>query len=263
MSKVFFIGAGPGDPELITVRGAKLLREADLVVYAGSLVPQALLAEVKPGARVVDSAPLTLEQTHALLSNAARRGELVARVHTGDPGLYGAVREQAALLDAEGIDWEVVPGVTAAFAAAARARVSFTVPNGTQTLILCRRKGRTPVPEAEALSKLARHGAALAIYLSAQDATAVQAELLAGGYAPETRAVVAHAVGWPDEALRETNLAGLTATTQDLRATRQTVFLVLPGQDAPTRSKLYDGGFAHGWRAETKKNGADPKITKG
>ena len=160
--KVYFIGAGPGDPELLTLKGRRLICEADLVLYAGSLVPPELVACAKASARVEDSAPLCLEETHALMRDCALSGGMVARVHTGDPSLFGAVREQARLLDADGIPWEIVPGVSAAFAAAAAGKVSFTVPETTQSLIVTRLDGRTPVPEKERLKELAAHGASLA-----------------------------------------------------------------------------------------------------
>ena len=155
---VSFVGAGPGDPELLTIKGRKAIEEASLVLYAGSLVPPDVVACAAPGVPVVDSAPLTLEQCHDLVRRTALAGGPVARVHTGDPSLYGALREQARLLDQDGIPWRVIPGVTAACAAAAAAGVTFTVPEVTQSLIITRMEGRTPVPEREALHLLAAHG---------------------------------------------------------------------------------------------------------
>jgi precorrin-4 C11-methyltransferase (EC 2.1.1.133) len=253
MGMVHFIGAGPGDPELLTVKGQRLIGEADLVLYAGSLVPPQVVACAKAGARVVDSAPLDLEQTHALMLDVARAGGMVARVHTGDPSLYGAIREQMELLERDGVPCAVVPGVTSAFAAAALAGRSYTVPEATQTLILTRLAGRTPVPEAESLCKLAAHGSAMCIYLSAGDPEGVQAQLLAGGLAPATLVVIARRVGWPDEAVAETDLGHLAATARERGFTRQTVFLILPGQGiddaASARSLLYDKDFKHMYRS--------------
>jgi precorrin-4/cobalt-precorrin-4 C11-methyltransferase len=248
--KVWFIGAGPGDPELLTIKGRRLIETADLVIYAGSLVPQSITALAKPEALVVDSAPLSLEETHALTLKTVLQGQQVARIHTGDPSLYGAVREQMALLRKEGVPCEVVPGVTAACAAAALAGVSFTVPGVVQSLIITRLAGRTPVPEAERLSALAAHGCSLAVYLSAQDARRLQAELavLPG----DTPVLCAHRVGWPDEKTAWTTTAQLASTVEKLGFARQTVFLVLPGQDAEdARSRLYDPAFSHGGRASS------------
>jgi precorrin-4/cobalt-precorrin-4 C11-methyltransferase len=253
MADVYFIGAGPGDPELLTVKGRRLIAEADLVLYAGSLVPAEVVAGAGPNARVADSAPMSLDETHALMVEAVASGGTVARVHTGDPSLYGAIREQIALLDEAGITYEVVPGVTAGFAAAAAAGRSYTVPEVTQTLIFTRLEGRTPVPEGERLRKLAAHGSAMCIYLSAGDPDGVQAELLAGGLAESTLVVMAFRVGWPDEKLVETELGGLAETARAHGFTRQTVFLVMPGQgreDAgKARSLLYDKDFKHMYRA--------------
>lgn len=246
---VWFIGAGPGDPELITVKGQRLIAQADCIVYAGSLVPRGLFEGVRPGVPIVDSAPLSLPETHALLRDCALSGGLAARVHTGEPSIYGAVQEQAALLDEDGIPWQVVPGVSSAFAAAAAAGVSFTQPGGPQTFILTRLSGRTPVPESEALPALAAHGAAMAVLLSASEPERVQAELLAGGYAPETPIVLGHKVGWPGGEVVRTRLSDLARVARQRGFTRQTVFLVLPGQGSAGQSKLYDPAFTHGWRA--------------
>ncbi|MHC1788201.1 precorrin-4 C(11)-methyltransferase [Solidesulfovibrio sp.] len=246
--RVSFIGAGPGDPELLTVKASRLIAAADLVLYAGSLVSPAIVALAKPTARVVDSAPLALDETHALMAAAARRGRLVARVHTGDPGLYGAIAEQAALLAADGIPYEVIPGVTSASAAAAAFAVSFTVPEITQTLILTRLAGRTPMPPGEGLADLARHRSAMAVYLSAGDPEGVAAALLDGGYPPETPVALAHRLGWPGEKRLWATIATLAETVRREGIDRQTVFLILPGLGQATVSKLYDPDFAHACR---------------
>ena len=249
--QVFFVGAGPGDPDLITVRGRRAVREADLVLYAGSLVPREVVAFAREGARVEDSSPMTLDETHALMKDTVLAGGRVARVHTGDPSLYGAVREQMALLDRDGISYRVIPGVTVAFAAAAAARVSFTLPERTQSLILTRLEGRTPVPEAERLRDLASHQASMAVYLSAGDPEGVAGELRLGGYPEDTPVVVAYRVGWPDERILLTRLQDLAGTVAREQITRQAVFLVLPGQDRePAFSRLYSPDFHHGFREE-------------
>ena len=250
---VFFIGAGPGDPELITVKGKRLIEAADLVLYAGSLVPQAIVSQTKPGAEVLDSSSMTLEETHARMREAAFAGKNVARVHTGDPSLYGATREQAALLEADGVAYEIIPGVTAAFAAAAAGRVSLTVPESVQSVSMARLGGRTDVPPGQSVREFARHGGTLAVYLSAPDAGRLEKELLAGGVAPDTPVLVAYRVGWPEERLVWAEVKTLAATVAEEKLTRQTVFLVLPGERKDKEgkslvSRLYAGDFFHGFR---------------
>lgn len=246
--RVYFIGAGPGDPDLLTVKASRLIATADLVLYAGSLVSPGIVALAKAGARVVDSAPLALDETHALMAAAVRAGELVARVHTGDPALYGAIAEQAARLAAEHIPYAVIPGVTSASAAAAAFAVSFTVPEITQTLILTRLAGRTPMPPGETLADLARHRSAMAVYLSAGDPEGVAQALLDGGYPPETPVALAHRLGWPGEKRLWATIATLAETVHREGIDRQTVFLILPGLGQATTSKLYDATFSHACR---------------
>ena len=245
---VWFIGAGPGDPELLTLKGRARIEAADLVLYAGSLVPPATVACAKAGAQVVDSAPLTLAECHALMRRTALSGGSVARVHTGDPSLYGTLREQIHLLDQDGIPHAVIPGVTSACAAAAAAGISFTVPEVTQSLILTRLAGRTPVPEAERLRTLAAHGSSLAVYLSAAEPEALQAELCAA-LPGSTPVLCAYRVGWPEQALHWATADTVAACVREHHLHRQTIFLVLPGQEAAaTASRLYAADFAHGWR---------------
>lgn len=245
---VSFVGAGPGDPELLTIKGRKAIEQAELVLYAGSLVPPAVVACAKTGAKVLDSAPLTLAQCHALVRDAALAGEDVARVHTGDPSLYGALREQAALLDRDRIPWRVIPGVTAACAAAAAAGVTFTVPEATQSLIISRMEGRTPVPERERLAALAAHKTSLAVYLSARAADALQEEL-SRSLPPETPVLCAYRVGWPEEKLIRASLGELARSVAAHGITRQVVFLVLPAAlEKGAASRLYAEDFKHGFR---------------
>jgi len=250
---VAFVGAGPGDPELITVKGRRLLREADCIVYAGSLVPESLLGWARPEARRHNSASLTLEETHALLKEACLAGDRVVRLHTGDPSLYGAIREQMALLEKDGIPYEVVPGVSAVFAAAASLRKELTLPGISQTVILTRLSGRTPVPEPEALRSLATHRATMAVYLSVQEMETVVSEL-AFSYPPETPVVVAYRVGWPDELLLRGTLEDIASRVKASGIRRQALILIGgvldPPDDpeAPLRSKLYDETFSHGYR---------------
>ena len=177
---VHFIGAGPGAADLITVRGLRLLREADVVIYAGSLVNPALLESCRPDCEKYNSAFLTLEEVLAIIADAEAAGKTTARLHTGDPSVYGAIREQMDALDRMGVSYTITPGVSSVFGAAAALGAEFTLPGVSQTLILTRMAGRTPVPEAERLSKLAAHGSSIAIFLSAGMLDGVQAELLKG-----------------------------------------------------------------------------------
>ncbi len=248
-SKVYFVGAGPGDPELITVKGHKCIQQADLVLYTGSLVPKEVVACAKENAKVVDSSSMTLNETHAMILETVRSGGTVARVHTGDPSLYGAIKEQMILLDHNGISYEVIPGVTVAFAAAAAAKISFTLPEKVQTLIFTRIEGRTPVPDRERLRDLARHNTSMALYLSSSDPDGVVKELMAGGYSGQTPVIVAYRVGWPDELLVTTQLSALADVVKETGIHKQAVFLVLPGQkDDPVFSRLYSPEFSHGFR---------------
>jgi len=247
--KVYFVGAGPGDPDLLTIKGRRCIQTADLVLYAGSLVPKEVVACAKTGARVEDSAAMTLDETHAMIVATVKNGGLVARVHTGDPSLYGAIREQTRLLERDGISYEIIPGVTAAFAAAAAAGISFTLPEKSQSLIITRMEGRTPVPEKEHLESLARHRTSMAIYLSAADSQGLQDNLLAGEYPGDTPVVVAWRVGWPDQIILSTRISRLALSVKEAGIKRQAVFLVLPGQDVETApSRLYSPDFVHGFR---------------
>ncbi len=246
--KVYFIGAGPGDAELLTLKAHRLIGEADLVLYAGSLVPPSSLTAAKGTAQVIDSAPLTLEQCHALMRDVALGGGLVARVHTGDPSLYGTIAEQARLLVQDDIEYEVVPGVTSACAAAAAAGISFTIPEVTQSLVLTRMEGRTPMPEKERLAHFAALGCSMAVYLSAGQVQELQAQAIRALPA-DTPVLCAYRVGWPEQKLVWATLETLVQTVQEQQFTRQTLFLILPGQQAEaTCSRLYSADFTHNWR---------------
>lgn len=254
--RVFFVGAGPGDPELITVRGRRLIGEADVIIYADSLVDGRLCQLAKPGAEVHGSSGLTLEQILDLIRAAVAAGKTVVRLHTGDPALYGALHEQLAALRREGIPYEIVPGVTAATAAAAALGVELTVPEVAQTVILTRAAGRTPVPEREALIGLAAHRCTLVLYLSAALIGRAVDDLLAGGYPPDTPAAIAYRVSWPDEKLIRGTLRELAALARTHGIDSHALILVGPalGADAAAddgsghRSKLYDPAFSHGYR---------------
>ncbi|BCR03746.1 precorrin-4 C(11)-methyltransferase [Desulfuromonas versatilis] len=252
--QVVFVGAGPGDPELITVKGLKALQAADLVIYAGSLVNKALLAELKPGAEAHDSAPLTLEQVIALMTEAVAAGRRVVRLHTGDPAVYGAIQEQMEALDALGIGYRVIPGVTAAFAAAASLKQELTLPEVSQTVVLTRVEGRTPVPEKERLQRIASLGATVALYLSVSMMDKVVAELLAGGvYTTRTPAAVVSKASWEDERIVEGTLGDIAEKIKEAGISRQALILVgevlgAREKGVPEKSKLYDKEFFHGFR---------------
>ena len=249
---IIFVGAGPGDPELITVKGMKALSRAEVLLYAGSLVSPAVLAWAPPEAEQVDTAPLALEDIVARLIEGHRAGKRVVRVHSGDTSLFSAMQEQLELLELEDVPFLVIPGVTAAAAAAATLAQELTLPEVTQTVILTRAAGRTPVPERENLKSLAAHGATLVIYLSVGLLKRVAAEL-AEVYGPAAPVVVAHRVSWPDEHLIRGTLADIAAAVREAGITRQALIMVGPALAAwegrlMARSRLYDRTFTHGWR---------------
>ncbi len=251
---VYFIGAGPGAPDLITVRGRDIIAQADLILYADSLVSEQIAQlSRKAGAQIIGSADLHLDQIVGYMVQAAQAGHVVARVHTGDPALYGAIHEQITQLAARGVPYTVVPGVTAALAAAARLGVELTLPERVQTLILSRAAGRTPVPAREALPRLAAHGASLALYLSVGQIAQVVAELLQGeAYTPQTPAAVLYRVTWPDEQIITGTLADIAERVQAAGVTRHALILVSPAlaaEPAAPASRLYAQTFAHGYRA--------------
>ncbi len=250
---IIFCGAGPGDPELITVKGQKALAEADLVLYAGSLVPEAVLVWAPDEAERISSADLDLEQIVQRMYDAYTAGKKVVRLHTGDPSLYGAIREQMDELRVRQIPYQVIPGVTAAFAAAAVLGLEYTVPEKTQTLILTRMAGRTPVPEKESLRSLARHNASLVIYLSmalVQEVT----DILSEAYGEDARCAIAYRVSHPEERIILARVADLAQTAKEQNIHRLAVIMVGPALDDPSalealRSRLYDKDFAHGYRS--------------
>ena len=251
---VHFVGAGPGDTELITVKGARLLSEADVVVYTGSLVDRELVRRYAPDARFYDSASMNLEETTAALAEAVVEGKRVVRLHTGDPSIYGAIQEQMAELDRLGIGYRVVPGVTSAFAAAATLKQELTLPSVTQTVIITRIAGRTPVPEREMLSKVAEIGATMVIYLSVGMIDEVVAELLQGAYTSATPAAVVAKASWSDEQVIEGNLSDIAGKVKSAGIGKQALIIVgdvlkARREGVPELSKLYDKNFAHGFRS--------------
>ena len=246
---VLFVGAGPGDPELITVKGKRALEEADLIIYAGSLVPEAVLKWARKTAVKINSASMHLAQIIAEIEKACAAGQRVVRLHTGDPSLYGAIQEQMAELQKRSISYRVIPGVTAAFAAAAAMGIEFTLPEISQTLILTRMAGRTPVPESENLAALAQHQSSMAIYLSINLIDDV-AKILTESYGPEAGCTVAYRVSQPDERIITTRLKDLAKTVKTEKITRTALIIVGRVLDADLnnlkhKSKLYDQNFKH------------------
>lgn len=257
--KVVFVGAGPGADDLITVRGARVIADADIVIWASSLVHPGIVAGARADAEIVDSASASLEDLDPVLQRAHDEGLLVARVHTGDPSIYGATAEQRVQCERLGLAHETVPGVSAYSATAARTDVELTVPLVSQSFVLTRLEGgRTPMPPRETVAGFAAHGTTMAIYLSAARHHALQDALLAGGYPPDTPCLIGYRVTWPDELILRSRLDELSATMRERKLWKHTVVLVGPAlADGPstTRSHLYHPGFRHVFRAATP--GAD------
>jgi precorrin-4/cobalt-precorrin-4 C11-methyltransferase len=246
---VYFIGAGPGDPDLLTVRGRRLLERCPVCLYAGSLVPPEVVACAPPGAAVIDTASLHLDQIVARMAEAHAAGQDVARVHSGDPGLYGATAEQMRRLDELGIPYEVVPGVSSFTAAAAALKLELTPAGANQTVILTRAAGRTGVPENESLSELARHRSGLVLFLSAAQVHAV-VEALTPHYGPEAPVVVAYRVSWPDQLILRCTLATLAEAMASAKVRLTALILVGPmlEPDRARNSRLYDPTYSHRFR---------------
>jgi precorrin-4/cobalt-precorrin-4 C11-methyltransferase len=248
--RVTFVGAGPGAADLITVRGARALAEADVVVWAASLVHEDVLGYAKPGVSIVDSAALTLESTVDIYRRAAADGCHVVRLHSGDPALWGALQEQLDRCAELDLTVEVVPGVSSYTAAAAAAGRELTVPGVAQSVVLTRLGGgKTPMPAGESVAAFARHGTTMAVFLSAARCGQLAAQLLEGGYPPDTPVLVAYRVTWPDELILRCTVETLPGTVKAHRLWKHTLFLVGPALDSSgTRSHLYHPGHFHGHR---------------
>ena len=246
---VHFVGAGSGAADLITVRGAKLLSEADVVIWAGSLVNPELLSYCKAGCEVHDSAKLTLEEVVALIKAAESEGKTTVRLHTGDSSIYGAVREQFDELIRLGIEYDVCPGVSSFCGAAASLKTEYTLPNVSQTVIITRAAGRTPVPERESIVSLAAHGATMVLFLSTSLTEKLQSELLAGGYAESTPAAVVYKATWPDERIFRCTVGTLHETVTK-NGLKKTSLIIVGGcmGDEYMRSLLYHPAFTTEFR---------------
>ncbi|MGM9937806.1 MAG: precorrin-4 C(11)-methyltransferase [Candidatus Ornithomonoglobus sp.] len=244
---VNFVGAGPGAPDLITVRGMRLLKEADIIIYAGSLVNKELLDCARQECKIYNSAEMTLEEVIEVMRKNADKA--VVRLHTGDPSIYGAIREQTDELDRLGIEYDICPGVSSMFGAAAALKAEYTLPGVSQSVIITRMQGRTPVPDKESIESLSAHNATMVIFLSAGMLDELSAKLINGGYAPDTPAAIVYKATWEDEKTVRTTVKNLAEAAKENGITKTALITVggFLGGDYD-RSKLYDPGFSHEFR---------------
>ena len=249
MSNVFFVGCGPGDPELITVKAKKLIQKADIVVYSGSLIPPAILKLCKKG-KLYDASGLVREEIFEILYKNAKKDKLVVRLHDGDPSIYGAIKEQIDNLQEKGISSVVVPGVTAFLASAAELGTQLSLPGVTQTIIVTRAESRTKVPKREKISELAKHKATLIFYLSVHLLSDIVKESLAGGYKKSTPVAVVYRATWKDQKIVKGTLDNITKKVRDEKITKTAIVIISDVIDSKSYeySKLYDKKFSHGYR---------------
>ncbi len=251
---IHFVGAGSGGADLITVRGARLLGEADCIIYAGSLVNPDVLQYKSEHCAVYDSAGMTMEDVIAVMAENEKAGKTTVRLHTGDPSLYGAIREQMDELDKLGLPYDVTPGVSSFCGAAAALQAEYTLPEVSQSVIITRMAGRTPVPEGEALRKMASHGCTMVLFLSTGLLEDVEKELLAGGtYTKDTPAAIVYKATWPDEKVFRCTVGTLAKTARENHITK-TALITIGGflGTEYERSKLYDPTFTHGYREASR-----------
>lgn len=259
---IYFIGAGPGAVDLITVKGKELLEKADLIIYAGSLVNPALLDYAKPGCVIMDSASMTLEEVIAAMVPAAQEGKLVVRLHTGDPSVYGAHREQIDLLRSYNLDFEIVPGVSSFCAAAAALNAEYTLPNVSQSVIITRMEGRTPVPSKQKIADYAAHKATMVIFLSSGMLEKLQHELIKGGYSADTPAAIVYKASWPDEKVVRCTVGTIAACAAEYNITKTALITVgnFLGCEYE-RSELYNPTYTHMFRqADPGKLDVKPEV---
>ncbi|MCP8312545.1 MAG: precorrin-4 C(11)-methyltransferase [Candidatus Methylarchaceae archaeon HK02M1] len=250
MNKIFFIGVGPGDPGLLTIKGKKILEEASVIIYAGSLVNPEILKFAKPGTEIYNSATMNLEDLMNLMIKSVQEGKLVARVHDGDPSIYGAIQEQIDHLMVNGIDCEIVPGVSSLFAASASLKRQLTLPSISQTVIITRPEGITPVPEKGIIRELAKHKATIAIFLGIKQIDSIVEDLLQGGLHKDTPVAAVYKASWPEEKIIEGNLENISKKVKEAGFEKTTLIIVGEVLKPKTYefSKLYDPTFNHGYR---------------
>lgn len=250
MAMVHIVGAGPGDPELITRKGYRLVTEADIVIYAGSLVNPEILKACKEGCEIHNSATMNLDEVLAVMKAGVEAGKTVVRLHTGDPAIYGAIQEQMDALSEMNIDYDVTAGVSSFLATAAALKQEYTLPNVSQTVIITRMEGRTPMPPKEKLAMLAAHEATMCIFLSVQMLDSVVAELVKGGYAPTTPVAIVVKASWPDQRIIRGTLETIADIVSKEGVLRQAMIVVSKVLDSDYElSKLYDKGFSHMYRS--------------
>ncbi|MGN1192960.1 MAG: precorrin-4 C(11)-methyltransferase [Dorea sp.] len=247
---IHFVGAGPGAVDLITVRGQKLLEQADVVIYAGSLVNPGLLDCVKRNCKVYNSATMTLEEVLEVMEQAENEGKMTVRLHTGDPCLYGAIREQMDWLDEKKIPYDSCPGVSSFCGAASALNLEYTLPNVSQSVVITRMQGRTSVPEKETVASFASHGATMVLFLSTGLLEQLERQLVEGGYAPETPAAIVYKATWPEEEKYVCTVSDLAKTAKEHQITKTALIIVgdVVTHHSYERSKLYDPGFTTEFR---------------
>ena len=247
---IHFVGAGPGAVDLITVRGQKLLEQADVVIYAGSLVNPGLLDCVKRNCKVYNSAKMTLEEVLEVMEQTENEGKMMVRLHTGDPCLYGAIREQMDWLDEKKIPYDSCPGVSSFCGAASALNLEYTLPKVSQSVVITRMEGRTPVPEKETVASFASHGATMVLFLSTGLLEQLERQLVEGGYAPDTPAAIVYKATWPDEEKYVCTVSDLAKTAKEHQITKTALIIVgdVVTHHSYERSKLYDPGFTTEFR---------------
>jgi precorrin-4/cobalt-precorrin-4 C11-methyltransferase len=249
VSKVYFVGCGPGDPELITIKAKKLIQNADVVVYSGSLIPPEVIKLCKK-AKLYDAAKLVREEIFSILKTSAKKGKLVIRLHDGDPSIYGAIREQTDNLKKERIEFEIIPGITSFLASAAALNSELTLPGVTQTIIITRAESRTKVPKQERIKELAKHKATMIFYLSVHLLSDIVKQALGGGYTKSTPVAVVYRVSWKDQKIITGTLNDIIKKVRDNKITRTAIIIIgdVVNPKSYEYSKLYDKTFSHGFR---------------